>query len=100
MNKLNTLPPDFILTPAASCKQSEAANELEESQNRIETAFAQLALRDIGTVKVQVTEALAQWIDWTKIQRPELNEIEAMLTAKKLLVQWLRSYIGQVEQLL
>ena len=78
---------------------SEAAAMLEESSARVDAAFKALAARDIIGIQHQVLEALAVEVTYVTESRPELNELEAMRTARALLQQRLRCYLGALEQL-
>ena len=88
------------LGPTPLVDTSEAADELEASQERMEQAFRELALMDLVPVNNQVVNALAAWTEHVALQRPELNQMECALVAHKLLIQRLRCYLSQTDRLL
>jgi hypothetical protein len=79
---------------------TEGALAIQDSQDKVDSIFRELALRDTRSIGDGVAGMLARKIEEVKHLHPELTDTEAYILAARLLKQLIACYQSALSQLL
>ncbi len=89
-----------VYVPSEPIPLSSDAAALEETHERIDQAYHDLAIKGIIDIKNQTLNLLAAEIEFLRESKPDLTELERGVLAKKLVQQRIRCYLAALDQIL